>query len=136
MLGFLQKKYDYCTTYILCLIFSFIHSIPSNEACHPLRIKVLIIFIFLLVLNLLPENPYVPVGYRVIIINTFQLFLTKLLRKEKILPRKTHFIFLQKTINHLYGIFIPYLQNSSVSFSDKSHQYQSNYLHLVFLYIY
>lgn len=78
-------------TLLVCIIITY-HIGPLTSVFHPvltdsvntrLRHKsFFIIFLYLVVLYILPENPYSAVGYWVIILNTCQLVLAKLLKKE------------------------------------------------------
>lgn len=78
-------------TLLVCIIITY-HIGPLTSVFHPvltesvskhLRNKsFFIIFLYLVALYILPENPYSVVGYWVIILNTCQLVLAKLLKKE------------------------------------------------------
>lgn len=78
-------------TLLLCIIVTYhigpltsvFHPTLSEEVCKRLKNKVFMtIFIFLIILYILPENPYMTTGYWVIILNTCQLVLAKILKKE------------------------------------------------------
>ena len=78
-------------TLLLCIIITYhigpivssYRPIPTESVCRRQKNKLfMIIFIFLITLYILPENPYTTTGYWVIILNTCQLILAKLLKKE------------------------------------------------------
>ena len=76
---------------LICIIIAYqigpltsvFHPVLSEDACQRLKNKVFMtIFIFLIALYILPENPYMTTGYWVIILNICQLVLAKILKKE------------------------------------------------------
>ena len=78
-------------TLLLCIVITYhigpltsiLHPILSDSVCKRLKNNsFFIIFIFFILLYLLPTNPYITTGYWVIILNTCQLILAKLLKKE------------------------------------------------------
>ncbi len=78
-------------TLLLCIIITYhigpltsvFHPTLSESVCSHLKNKVfMIIFVFLIILYILPENAYTTTGYWVIILNTCQLLLAKILKKE------------------------------------------------------
>lgn len=70
-------------TYHIGPLTSIFHPTLSDAVCKHLKNKVfLIIFVFLIILYILPTNPYTTTGYWVIILNTCQLVLAKIQKKE------------------------------------------------------
>lgn len=78
-------------TLLLCIIITYhigpltsvLHPTLTDSVCQQLKNKVFMtIFIYLIILYILPENPYITTGYWVIILNTCQLILAKILKKE------------------------------------------------------
>ncbi len=72
-------------TYNIGPITSIFHLALSDTTIRKLKIKLFyIIFIYLLIAYIIPQNLYIDIGYWVIILNTLQLAAAKLLRKETI----------------------------------------------------
>lgn len=70
-------------TYHIGPVTSSFRPTPSESVCKRQKNKLfMIIFLFLITLYILPENPYITTGYWVIILNTCQLLLAKILKKE------------------------------------------------------
>lgn len=79
-------------TLLLCIIIthrigpliSVLHPVLSESVNRRLKNRVLVlIFIYLVILYMIPQNPYLIVGYWVIILNTLQLVVAKLQKKEE-----------------------------------------------------
>lgn len=69
-------------TYHVGPITSAKHPTLSDEVCHKLKIKFYsVIFVFYILLFVMPENRYVTTGFWVIILNTLQLITAKILVK-------------------------------------------------------
>lgn len=88
---FTMDKVLQMITLLICIIITYhigpltsvLHPVLSDSVCRNLRNKsFLIIFLYLIILYILPENSYIVTGYWVIILNTCQLILAKILKKE------------------------------------------------------
>ncbi len=84
------KKFWQMTGLIFCIVISYqigpvtsaLHPVLSGEVRSKLKNKlVIVIFIFYIFLFIMPENQYITVGFWVIILNTLQLIIAKLLIK-------------------------------------------------------
>lgn len=78
----------------LCIIVSYrigpltsvLHPVLTDEVNAHLKNRVFfLIFIYLTILYIVPQNPYLTVGYWVIILNTLQLVAAKIQKKEEFL---------------------------------------------------
>lgn len=79
-------------TLLLCIVISYkigpltsvLHPVLSDSVNKRLKNRVFVfIVIYLIILYMIPQNPYLIVGYWVIILNTLQLIVAKIQKKEE-----------------------------------------------------
>lgn len=93
------NKFQQMSGLLICIVLSH-HIGPITSALHPvlsdeisLKLKnklIIVIFIFYLLLFIMPQNPYMTVGFWVIILNTLQLTVAKLFIKGESLWKNTY----------------------------------------------
>lgn len=62
-----------------------LHPILSNGVCAKLKNKIVVIsFLYYILLYIMPQNQYITVGFWVIILNTLQLVIAKMMKTSKL----------------------------------------------------
>lgn len=87
------NKFFQMAALIVCIMLSHhigpitskLHPVLSERVCAKLKIKVsIILFIYYILLYIMPENQYVTVGFWVIILNTMQLVIAQMMKTSRL----------------------------------------------------